>query len=363
MPRAAGSPGLKDVRALVETRLREIGLTTVTRRFTASAVRLSAMSVLGAGIGWVTLALYPLLVLPVAGWVVALVGGAGLTLTAFVAHGIAEGHLPARSATVEGVNLEAQHDRARLWLVAHIDSKSQHVSLAARVLWVAILILGLAALLAALVARVWGTLPWWVALAVTVPTLVSGGVLSVSAAGNESAGAVDNATGVIAMLVAAGALRDRRDVGVLVTDAEELAMVGARTWAAATQRTGVFVNFDGVDSRGSYRIMPHAPSRGVGGGNGRSAVMAATVLAALRQRGQPARVTALLPGVLVDGVVLARSGLPGITVSRGDWSTLRVVHTPRDIAQRVRIDAAIEAGEVVASAARQWLVDGEFSEP
>ena len=360
MPRAAGSPALERVRTLIEAQLRDLELTVTAQHFTASTARLSAVSVLGAGTGWVTLALYPLLVFPVAGWVVALVGGAGLTLTALVAHGIAEAHLPSRAERVEAVNLEARRERPRLWLVAHLDSKSQQVSLGWRVLWVAIFVIGLAALLGALAARFSGTLSWWGALALTAPALVSGGVLSASAAGNDSAGAVDNATGVIAAFAAARALRDRRDVGVLITDAEELAMVGARAWVAATQPSGVFVNFDGVDSRGSYRIMSHAHHRGGAGQKGTSVALAAAVVQALHQRGQPARGTALPLGVLVDGVVFARSGMPGITVSRGDWSTLRVVHTPRDVAPRVHIEAAVTAGEAVAWAARQWLVDGQI---
>jgi hypothetical protein len=363
VPRAAGSPALVGVRSLIESDLRALGLTVAAQRFTASTARLSAVSVLGAGTGWVTLALYPLLVFPVTSWVVALVGAAGLTLIGLVAYGIAEAHLPSRAARVEAVNLEARHDQPRLWLVAHLDSKSQRVSLAGRVFCVAIFAIGLAALFGALAARLSGTLPWWGALVLTVPALLSGAVLSASGAGNDSAGAVDNATGVIAMLAAARSLRDRRDVGVLVTDAEELAMVGARAWVTATRRNGVFVNFDGVDSRGSYRIMSHARHRRGEGRERTSVAIATAVVRALRQRGQRARLTALPPGVLVDGVVLAQHGLPGITVSRGDWSTLRVVHTRRDVAPRVRIEAAVTAGEAVASAAREWLVDGKIPAP
>ena len=48
--------------------------------------------------------------------------------------------------------------------------------------------------------------------------------MSLSAPRDDSPGAVDNATGVIAALVAAAELVDRSDVGVLVTDAEELGM-------------------------------------------------------------------------------------------------------------------------------------------
>ena len=42
--------------------------------------------------------------------------------------------------------------------------------------------------------------------------------MSLSAPRNDSPGAVDNATGVIAALVAADVLRDRTDIGVLITD-------------------------------------------------------------------------------------------------------------------------------------------------
>jgi len=54
--------------------------------------------------------------------------------------------------------------------------------------------------------------------------------------------------------------------------------------------------------------------------------------------------------VLVDGVVLARAGMPGVTVSRGDWSTLGVVHTAADAPERLDPAAAVQAGRAVAAA-------------
>jgi hypothetical protein len=357
VPRVVGSPGAQAVRAIIETELRAIGYTVSPQRFSASAARVYAVSVLGAGLGWGALVLCPLLVLPLSGWIVALLGVTGLALIALTAHGIAEGRLPASSPPVNAVNLEAQRERPKLWLVAHADSKSQRISLRGRVCWVIVWGIAVTALAISLVVRVTGPLPWWWVLSVTVLAVASGAVLSASTVGNASPGAVDNATGIIALLAAARALGDRRDVGVLITDAEEFAMVGTRAWCAAGRRTGAFVNFDGIDSRGSYRVVLHARDRRGRRQGGPARTIASSVVDALQGAGWRAHIGPLPPGVLVDGAVLAGAGMTGITVSRGDWTTLGVVHTLRDVPGRVAIESVVVAGGAVAQAVHQWLVD------
>lgn len=362
VPRLTGSAAIGEARATVEHQLREWGYAVLRQHFVTSSVRLSAVSVLGAGIGWLALILYPLFVLPLPGWPVSFVGVSGLLLVSVIAVGMASGKLPSAAPGLEAVNLEARRGEPKLWLVAHIDSKGQRLSLRGRVIAVIVFGMGCAAVMGALAVRPFGQIPWWAALGVTVLALVGGGAMSLGVPRDDSPGAVDNATGVIAALVAAGELADRTDIGVLVTDGEELGMEGARAWTALGGMDAPFVNFDSVDSVGRYRIALHAPRASAAPPwNVRSLAMA--IGARLEERGEAVKVGRLPPGVLVDGVVLAKGGMPGVTVSRGDWSTLGVVHTERDTRDRVDVRAAVVVGRAVAAAVRQALIDGAGTPP
>jgi len=343
--------------------LREWGYAVLRQHFVTSSVRLSAVSVLGAGIGWLALILYPLFVLPIPGWTVCFVGLSGMLLIAIVTFGMASKKLPTSSEPVEAVNLEARRGEPAVWLVAHLDSKGQRLSLRGRVMAVIAFGLGSAVVIGALAVRLFGPLPWWVALPVTVLALVGGGAMSLSAPRDDSPGAVDNATGIIAALVAASELADRTDVGVLVTDAEELGMEGARVWIGAVGTSASFVNFDGVDSIGRYRIAMHGGRGSTTAPAGARRALSAAIAAELEERGEEVKVGSLPPGILVDGVVLAKGGMPGVTVSRGNWSTLGVVHTARDAADRVDVRAAVVAGHAVAAAVRRALIDGAVPAP
>jgi hypothetical protein len=342
------------VERLVATTLAGWGYRVERTPFLTSAARLYAASIAGAGMGWLSLLLVPLFVLPLPGWTVLLVGVGGMLSIAAAGLGVAEGHLRVRGPEVEARNLEARRGRPQLWLVAHSDSKRQAFSLRARVVGASCLVLGAAGLVMLLALRLSGTVAWWQVLAVTLPMLVGGGVLSRSAPQGNAPGAVDNASGMVAVLVAAHELRDRADVGVLISGAEEFGMVGARIWAATGPPGAMFINVDGVDARGPHRVMTH---RSRGGGLASPSRIARALACGLHRPGRRVREGRLPPGVLVDGIVLARAGLDGVTVSRGDWQTLGVVHTHRDTPARLDPEAAIETGMGIAAAVRDLLVD------
>jgi hypothetical protein len=342
------------VEQAVAERLAALGYQVESVRFAAAPRRVMASVVAGAGLGWTALALSPFLLIALPGWPVALVGVAALGMVALVSHGVAQGHLPIPVPRVEATNLVGRRGSPALWLVAHLDSKSQRVSLRVRVVGAVSAIFGSAALLAVLALRVMGPVHWGVVLGVVALLLVGGGILSLGVPGNLSPGAVDNASGVIAALVAAERLRHREDVGVLFTGAEEFGMEGARLWVAQQPPVGAFVNFDGLDSRGRYRVQVHPPA-GAGTSPLSAPDVARAVAAALGDEGHDAVVRPLPLGTFVDGAVLAGAGMPGVTLSRGDWQTLGVVHTTRDVAQRVEPAAAVRAGYATARAADQLL--------
>lgn len=220
----------------------------------------------------------------------------------------------------KGVNLEATRgDDPDVWLVAHIDSKSQPVPLLVRAAGVVLLSIAWLAAVVLSIANLLGhaspELGRWVVIAAALGTVpVIGSVV-----GARSAGAIDNASGVAAVLSAAAIFSPAENVGVLITDAEELGLAGARAWCAeTTRRRAPVINCDGVDDVGGLTLMWTRP---------RSPRLERFVLDASDGL---ARIIPLVPGVLVDGVAFSDAGWECVTVSRGSLATLRRIHTRGD---------------------------------
>jgi hypothetical protein len=232
----------------------------------------------------------------------------------------------------DGVNLIAVRPRARVrtWLAAHYDSKGQRLSMAGRLGWlVVIATMVVAALLATALDR--GVLWWWLTAAG-----LAGVWLALTGVSNTSPGAVDNATGVLTALATFDALPADAPVGLLLLDAEELGLVGAR--ALARERANLLaetavINLDGIDDRGAARVLAH-----------RTGAVVGAVAAALGAR--PRR---WLP-VLVDGIALAGAARECLTVMKGDWRTMRAVHRPGDTAARLTLGGVREVAVALAAA-------------
>ncbi len=347
IPRVTGSEAREAVATMLATELDALGFATSRETFPASPRRLYAVAAGAAGVGWTTLLVFPLLVLPLPGWSALGLGGAGFVVAVLLGHGIAIGALPIRYPSVPGHNLVATRDAPRIWLVAHADSKGQFLSLRGRVIAIVVGSVAVLGLIACLVARLFAPIGWSVALPLCVAVVAAGAALVRDPLRNDSPGAVDNATGVVAALVAAAEIGARRDVGVLITDAEEFGMEGARAWVQDRSPDARFINFDGLDAAGRYRIMEH---RRPGRSRQANASLSDSVAAAFADAGLLAIRRPLPPGVLVDGVILGAAGMDGVTVSRGDWSTLGVVHTERDVIGRTDVSSAAAAGRAVAEA-------------
>jgi len=228
-----------------------------------------------------------------------------------------------------------------VWLVAHLDSKSQPVPTAARA--GGIVLSGI----------VWGAaicnaaVQWrGVALDAWGPFVAVAGALAAlpvvaSVVGERSPGALDNASGVATVLVAAGRLVGA-PVGVLLTSGEELGLAGARAWAAA-HPAGLALNCDGIDDAGSLVCM-HS-------GGSRESRAVAAYAAGAAQCGVALRVRGLVPGLLVDAVALSDAGWDAATLSRGNWRTLARVHRPSDDLEHLAGTGIAEAAGVMAAAA------------
>ena len=214
--------------------------------------------------------------------------------------------------------------RVSRWIVAHVDSKAQGHSMAGRLVavWVILAAIGWTTVLAGW--RWFGARP--------VPSLpvelgagfaIVGGVLALRGRlRGTSPGARDNGTGVLAALAAAEVLSGD-GVGIILTGAEEFGLVGARHLARTApellQGTEL-VNLDTLADRGRTYVVTHADA---------DLPLARKVIGALAPLGRP--VLRRLPlGILVDSVALGKRSAAAVTVSRLDWSVLRLMHTPRD---------------------------------
>ena len=274
----------------------------------------------------------------------------GLVVTAvFVRRMLGDGVLDVPWMRRRGVNLVATRGSATpsVWLVAHLDTKSQPIPSAVRVIGVVALTVVVLLALGATVLMFAGNAPrtlWWI-------ILVAGalGALPViaSVVGDHSDGAVDNASGVAAVLSAAALVAPNVDVGVLLPSAEELGLAGARAFVRGRAR-GVALNCDGVDDEGALVIMYNGalPQRLVSA----MASVGDADLIAQRVRRMPL-------GLLTDSTAFTAAGWESVTVSHGSLATLRRVHTPGDSLARLR---GSSIGKVAALLARavEVLADG-----
>jgi hypothetical protein len=246
-----------------------------------------------------------------------------------------------------GLNLAARRGNREptVWLVAHIDSKWQPVPMAVRAAGVVLLA---ASMIAGIVMSIfqWRT---GAGHSLWAPILIAGwiGALPVmlSVVGEKGPGAVDNASGVATVLEAAQLLGAGTNVGVLITDAEELALAGALAWVRArAESRSIALNCDGVDDEGRLTVM-------FSGRRPDSLVATLHDVAASEQQGL--RVMRMIPGVLTDSVAFAGAGWTTATLSRGSLRTLRRVHTMGDNLAAMRGTGIAPTARVLAGAAMQ----------
>jgi hypothetical protein len=321
--------------------LQALGFTTRERPFEYSAFA-----------GAYATPLAGLLIIPFAGAlaiaprsvVTALIAATVLALVNVAAGYVARrGVLDVPLARRNGINLEAARgaEEPLVWLVAHIDSKWQPVAMLVRVAGVLATTIAFSGLI--LLAAVQGAVsPGWtwslfgLACAGAIP-------LMLSYVGARNHGAVDNASGVAAVLEAAAAIPASARVGVLITDAEELALAGARAWARS-HAPSIALNCDSVDDDGALVVMYSGA---------RPARLVSLVAAAARSTGEPVRVLRLIPGILTDHVALADAGWETLTLSRGTLRTLRRIHTSRDSLEFMRGTGIASAARVLAHTATE----------
>jgi len=255
-----------------------------------------------------------------------------------------------------GVNLEATltGDTPTVWLAAHLDSKSQPMPTLVRSAGIVLEGAGYVAALAIALASAAGAQPhefFW-AFAGTV-TLVGAIPVGLSMVGSRSPGALDNASGVATVIAAARLLAGHPGIGVLITDAEELGLAGARAWASE-RRSGAVLNCDGVDDVGEATVM-HS-------GRGARRVVD-TIGAVANATGVRVQFIRLFPGVLTDSVAFADAGMPSVTLSRGSFSSFARVHSRRDDLNHLRGDGIAPMASLLAESVRLLANESKRARP
>ena len=335
--RFAGSEGEKRARQLCSTLLEAQGMTVSEREFAFSAFpgRYGAPLI---GFLWLVTALLtrhlylrhggagPAMAILIPGLAVSAALGKWLTR---------DGTARLRWMKSRSSNLIASRGQPEIWLVAHLDSKSQTIPMIARIFCLVAAAVAFA-LLAFSITLEWmgvsvhagsgnsSTAPLLAVIAAvtTVPVILC-------LIRDTSPGAVDNASGVIAVILATTLLRSQADLGVIFTSGEELGLAGARAHVETHTDRAIAINCDTIDDGGRFLCMARRTSRGAA---------TAAIVRAAKRIGLPLRVRGIIPGILADSIAFADAGWDSLTLSRGNIATLARVHTSSDT--RERLDGA-----------------------
>jgi hypothetical protein len=228
--------------------------------------------------------------------------------------------------------------------MAHLDSKSQPVSILLRFAAVsAVILLLLATILLVAVGFLGGHPPFPVWIGLAVAGSASSIPLLLSIVANRSRGALDNASGVTAALLAAGWLaRDGRSgAGVVLTSAEELGLAGAHAWSAE-RVPGIALNCDSVDDDGIFLCMT---------GRRKTGAAAVALSAAAAENETRLVMRRRLTGILVDSMALTTRGWDAVTLCRGKLASLRRIHTRHDVPGAIRGGGIVVAALLLKGAA------------
>ena len=322
-PRAAGSAEERAAREYCAGVLRGLGFDVAIEQFEYSALPGKFGTPVAGALAMVTViasaCLAGLYHAPRAAAYV-LAGGL-LILGIFAWRMLGDGVLDLPWMRQRGENLVARRgaEPPRAWLVAHVDSKSQPIPSKERMLGITLLALSIVlAVIAIGMTLALGSTRTILYLLCVGLAAAGGRAVVYSVVRNESAGAVDNASGVAAVLSAAAKLDPSAAVGLLIPSAEELGLAGARAWVrahAAEQAT--VLNCDGVDDQGELTIM-YTRAR------------PAAIVDAVQRVASNVNVRRMPPGLLLDSVAFADRGWSAVTVSHGSMRTLARVHTKLD---------------------------------
>ncbi len=369
--RFAGSDAETDARGYCRSLLEERGFSVeeqqfeysqVPGRWGPSLVALLAAAAVWLGVHFATRHHQPLL-----GLIVDLGGLSLLSLLGYwvTRKGVLDFPFGRAVATNLVATRNAEESRPWLWLAAHVDSKSQTIPMIARV----------ASAVAFTLASAGATLSMFVLAAFSIrnhpdrmldvpssfgPVATLFSWIAVTAATpiifcfvrNESHGALDNASGVATVILVAEQIDPSRNVGIVITSAEELGLAGAR-YFAATEPTGeVAINCDTIDETGAFRCMAsgmriHRLDEAIDQAASNLGITTSGIPG--RARRASLRLRPMIPGILADNMAFTDAGWESFTLSRGNIGTLGLVHTSKDVPDRVKGTGIAMAADFIAA--------------
>jgi hypothetical protein len=329
-PRLTGTAGAHEVAALVRNRLNAYGYQIRDFPFTFSTWP-GRFGVSVAGILFVvgTLGAAMLMNMRHAGVALAvlltvlLLTGALAVLTPLMTQ-----MLPVGRVSTANLYAVKPGSRPRFIVMAHLDSKSQSIPLSFRgpaiivaiISWVAFVIFAILGVLD----PIW--IMRWLTTLIGVLCYIAGVLLVFCYVENRSPGALDNASGLTTLIGVAEGDRDRDDVAYLITDAEELGLVGSRAIARQLDPVIGVINIDGIDDDGGFYVLERfgIPPRHI------APHLAAAIMTAAEEMAEPAQRRNVPFGLLLDHIPLARVRLPAVTLMRGTMRSLLRVHLATD---------------------------------
>jgi hypothetical protein len=265
--------------------------------------------------------------------------------------------IPSKNIVAAFSDLEG---KTPLYFVTHYDSKSQYLNLFARA---GCLLLGS---LSAGIFSIWVLMTvsrtWMGSASLTFPAWIQGcffllvglnTLFIFTRNGNDSDGAVDNASGVGVLLEVARILRENPPKNIspvfLFTDAEEFGLLGSlmfqrRHGTDMVNRQAWVVNVDSIGGRGRMRACAV-------GREGKRWLTELLMFA--REKGFSLRKIPFLKGVMMDHLPFARVGIPALSltsVSGEGWH----LHTPRDRFSLLDERGLEEMGKFLLATV-QWL--------
>ena len=238
-----------------------------------------------------------------------------------------------------------------LYLVAHYDSKSQQIPLTARVVLFVVAIAGGVSFAGLTLLAVAFPVLTPAAMTIGIMAMLAGLPLLILDIGDASPGAIDNASSVgLALhlaecLAASSRRRDRLQVTILVTSAEEMTVMGAEAYARENELTlrrqaeagGLYIlNLDGIGVDGKLYLA---------GGQRPAGRLADLIRKACGELGIAIERFGLV-GVMFDHMPFARRGLDAVSLIAVGPAT-RFVHTPQDTADKLEVRGFEQAGQVI----------------
>ena len=248
------------------------------------------------------------------------------------------------------INLVATRGNSepRIWLVAHTDSKSQTIRMLIRVASIVAAWTLFIVAIGTMIAQVSRS-----SAAMGSPDELNAAASGIAAflcvlaiipvalclIGNQSRGALDNASGVAAGLLALELVPRDKSVGVLFTSAEELGLAGARAFIEEHRTRAIALNCDTIDDDGAFICMT----------DNRRSVIAASLSRAGNAIHQPVKIRSIIPGILTDSIPFSKAGWDAVTLSRGNLRTLSAVHTSGDEPGRINGTGIALAARMIAA--------------